>query len=338
MKRNKITRSSLDLQAHRLQWQVARAPLLASILILQSIVCLSANAQDTQSQSPQEQAGNSSGRQTVYPTNPECDPATGFRLSATQNQMMPPPQVGVSQPQFTNPVQVPYPVQQNYAGPIQGRFAHSTQIPPPPPVPVFSAAAREHSGPVLLSDQSPLAYDLTICQDDPNFHPPYLVPHPEVLNTPGFRESPQNVRLWQAWADRVAMASWTEWRRYALPEFGCAEIDIKLNRDGSFQAKRGVFKYYAPDPSMPVEQAPFLRQLNPFLKHLQDTRIFRIPDGIYLDGSQTVEFQLQIGVRRKDRANPYSWCGFMKDWQWWTGTGLQVYHRIECELQGLGKR
>lgn len=262
-----------------------------------------------------------------------------FQLSVTQSNVL----QNKQPPPTPNHAQFAPPNQSQFAGPSQPQYANqnSPQFRGQvlmPPTRVFSAAAASHSGPGLLNDSSPLAYDLTICQDDPNFHPPYLVPNPEILNPgSGFGESPQNVRLWQTWADHVAMAAWTAWRQHALPEFGCAEIDITLNRDGSFQAKRGNHRYYSARPDVPVEQAPFLMQLDPFLNYLRNTRVFRMPEGIRLNGYSTIEFQLQVGVRQKDRANPYSWCGFMNDWKWWTNSGLPVYDRIESELNGLGK-
>lgn len=312
--------------------------LLAAVLILNQGSALAALAQEAQGQDP-------------------------FRLSVTQSNLLPSQQprsaaqfaapaypIGTaqfnqSQPQFAYPTQAQSspPNQSQLGRPTQPQFANqnrpqfSGQI-QMPPTRIFSAAAASHSGPSLMSDSSPLAYDLTICQDDPNFHPPYLLPRPEILNPgSGFGESPQNVQLWQNWADHVAMAAWSAWRQHALPEFGCAEIDITLNRDGSFKAKRGIYSYYSPRTDLPVEQAPFLMQLDPFLNYLRNTKVFRIPDAIRMSGSQTIEFQIQVGVRQKDRANPYSWCGFMNDWKWWTGSGLPVYHRIECELNGLGK-
>lgn len=285
-----------------------------------------------------------------------------FQLSVTQsnvlqNKQPPPapqfaPNYPTGTPQFNQtPGQFAYPTQAQFATPNRTQFSGPSQpqytnqnVPQfrghvqMPPTRVFSAAAANHSGPGLLNDSSPLAYDLTICQDDPNFHPPYLVPNPEILSPgSGFGESAQNVRLWQSWADHVAMVAWTAWRQHALPEFGCAEIDITLNRDGSFQAKRGNYRYYSARSDVPVEQAPFLMQLDPFLNYLRNTRVFKMPEGIRLNGYSTIEFQLQVGVRQKDRANPYSWCGFMNDWKWWTNSGLPVYDRIESELNGLGK-
>lgn len=273
-----------------------------------------------------------------------------FRLSASQNNSLPPQQPspsGIVPPRTSNSY---YPNQPKFTSPLQNQYisalpqmgySNRPQFVNPvqtAPSRIFSAEAVTHSGPGFLSEAGPLAYDLTICQDDANFHPPYLLPNPEILNPgAGFGESSQNVRSWQIWADRVAFDAWKAWRQHALPVFGYAEIDITLNRDGSFRAKRGIFGYHSDRPDMPVEQAPFLTQLDPFLNYLENARIFRIPDSTRLIGSSTIDFQLQLGVRQKDQAHPYSWCGFMKDWSWWTGTGLPVYQRVEYDLNGLGK-
>lgn len=289
--------------------QKALLALLSSVLIQYNGTVLQVEAQEVS-----VPTDHRIQRPGAYMADPNCAPGQSFRLSASQNQNR------------TNEQQ-----------PLLNVQARHDRYPKPlqTPARIPSAEAMTHSGPSLLNEPGPLAFDLTICQDDPNFHPPYLLPRPEVLAMPnGFHESPQNVHLWQVWADNVAMTAWNEWRQHALPVFGCAEIDIKLNRDGTFQAKRGNYRYYSPNNDLPVEQAPFLQQLNPFLKYLQDKRVFRIPDAIYMEGP-SIEFQIQLGVREKDRQNPYSWCGFMKDWQWWTASGLQVYHRIECEKNGL---
>ena len=289
--------------------QKALLALFASILLQHS--GLKGEAQDA----PQP-AEKRIQRPGVYMTDPNCDPVQPFSLSATQNQNQNQKNQQLLQPQF-NP--------------------RTDRAPLRAPTRMPSKESWLHTGPWFLAEPGPLAYDLTICQDDPNFHPPYLVPNPEILAMPnGFHESVQNVRLWQTWADNVAMMAWNEWRALALGEFGCAEIDIKLNRDGTFQAKRGNYRYYSARTDLPVEQAPFLQQINPFLKVLQDKRVFRIPDSINMEGP-TIDFQIQLGVREKDPQNRYSWSGFMNDWKWWTGTGLQVYHRIECQKNGISK-
>lgn len=343
----------MNPRSSTLEWQkILPIPALALLVVFfEQSSGLRVNAQEGQNapQYPAAPSQETKPGQGLNSSNPAAQgPAQAFELSVTQSSTLPAQAPAFTPQQIANPyyppqTQFPAPAQRQFTNPGQAQFGYPNRPQfrnptPPPPTRIFSAAAVSHSGPGLLSDPSPLAYDLTICQDDANFHPPYLVPQPEILN-PGsaFGESPHNVRLWQAWADRVAMDAWMAWRQSALPVFGCAEIDIKLNRDGSFQAKRGNYRHHLPNAEMPEEQSAFLMQLDPFLKHLQNTRVFRIPDNIVMRDSPTLEFQIQVGVRQKDRANPYSWCGFMNDWKWWTGSGLQVYHRIECDLRGLGK-